>query len=200
MAPISAEQFFITLASSCLFPFAARPMLTEVAAGAMIHAVRNWTSLLDVTARSATCNSAAISIRHRHIIEEFRFVGFDEMMQRKVHFTLQNPHFGEFVLSVLVLIIFLPPLLFSRHPFLAMLPMLLDMRLKNKAALITGSTGGMGRASARPFAKEGATVFVAARRPDIVVDGGWFSAAPYLGNERAGNMLELIKAKQEKRP
>jgi AcrR family transcriptional regulator len=29
MAPISAEQFFVTLAGSCLFPFAARPMLTE---------------------------------------------------------------------------------------------------------------------------------------------------------------------------
>jgi NAD(P)-dependent dehydrogenase (short-subunit alcohol dehydrogenase family) len=24
---------------------------------------------------------------------------------------------------------------------------------------------------------------------DIVVDGGWVSAAPYLGNERASNML-----------
>jgi TetR/AcrR family transcriptional regulator len=30
MAPVSAEQFFVTLASSCLFPFAARPMITEV--------------------------------------------------------------------------------------------------------------------------------------------------------------------------
>jgi AcrR family transcriptional regulator len=30
MAPISAEQFFVTLASSCLFPFAARPMIGAV--------------------------------------------------------------------------------------------------------------------------------------------------------------------------
>jgi AcrR family transcriptional regulator len=30
MAPTSAEQFFVTLAGSCLFPFAARPMLSEV--------------------------------------------------------------------------------------------------------------------------------------------------------------------------
>jgi NAD(P)-dependent dehydrogenase (short-subunit alcohol dehydrogenase family) len=37
------------------------------------------------------------------------------------------------------------------------------MRLENKAALITGGYGGMGRASARLFAKEGATVFVAGR-------------------------------------
>jgi AcrR family transcriptional regulator len=28
--PVSAEQFFITLVGSCLFPFAARPMLSEV--------------------------------------------------------------------------------------------------------------------------------------------------------------------------
>ncbi|HEY4015536.1 MAG TPA: SDR family NAD(P)-dependent oxidoreductase [Polyangiaceae bacterium] len=40
------------------------------------------------------------------------------------------------------------------------------MRLTNKVAFITGGTGGMGRASARLFAKEGATVFVAARRPE----------------------------------
>jgi NAD(P)-dependent dehydrogenase (short-subunit alcohol dehydrogenase family) len=37
------------------------------------------------------------------------------------------------------------------------------MRLENKVALITGGYGGMGRASARIFAREGATVFVAGR-------------------------------------
>lgn len=30
MAPMSAEQFFVTLASSTMFPFAARPMLTQI--------------------------------------------------------------------------------------------------------------------------------------------------------------------------
>jgi NAD(P)-dependent dehydrogenase (short-subunit alcohol dehydrogenase family) len=31
---------------------------------------------------------------------------------------------------------------------------------------------------------------------DIVVDGGWFSSAPYLGNERSHHMLELLHAKE----
>jgi NAD(P)-dependent dehydrogenase (short-subunit alcohol dehydrogenase family) len=30
---------------------------------------------------------------------------------------------------------------------------------------------------------------------DIVVDGGWFSSAPYLGNERSHHMLALMKTK-----
>jgi NAD(P)-dependent dehydrogenase (short-subunit alcohol dehydrogenase family) len=53
------------------------------------------------------------------------------------------------------------------------------MRLDNKVALITGGYGGMGRASARLFALEGAVVFVAGRsqeRGDALVqetnDGG----------------------------
>src|SRR5918998_2917181 len=41
-----------------------------------------------------------------------------------------------------------------------------EMRLENKVALITGGYGGMGRASARRFAREGATVFIAGRKPD----------------------------------
>jgi NAD(P)-dependent dehydrogenase (short-subunit alcohol dehydrogenase family) len=40
------------------------------------------------------------------------------------------------------------------------------MRLENKVALITGGYGGMGRASARMFAKEGATVFIAGRNEE----------------------------------
>jgi NAD(P)-dependent dehydrogenase (short-subunit alcohol dehydrogenase family) len=32
---------------------------------------------------------------------------------------------------------------------------------------------------------------------DIVVDGGWFSSAPYLGNERSHHMLTLLKKKDQ---
>ncbi|MEV3985367.1 hypothetical protein [Nonomuraea sp. NPDC049758] len=38
-----------------------------------------------------------------------------------------------------------------------------------------------------------ASAFGAAQ--DIVVDGGWFTAAPYLGNERSRHMLSLLKKK-----
>jgi hypothetical protein len=31
----------------------------------------------------------------------------------------------------------------------------------------------------------------------IVVDGGWFSAAPYLTNERSHHMLQLLSAKDK---
>jgi NAD(P)-dependent dehydrogenase (short-subunit alcohol dehydrogenase family) len=40
------------------------------------------------------------------------------------------------------------------------------MRLERKVALITGGYGGMGRASAQLFAKEGATVFIAGRNEE----------------------------------
>jgi hypothetical protein len=32
---------------------------------------------------------------------------------------------------------------------------------------------------------------------DIVVDGGWFSSAPYLGNERSHHMLTVLKKKDQ---
>jgi hypothetical protein len=32
---------------------------------------------------------------------------------------------------------------------------------------------------------------------DIVVDGGWFSSAPYLTNERSHHMLKLLETKDK---
>ena len=32
---------------------------------------------------------------------------------------------------------------------------------------------------------------------DIVVDGGWFSSAPYLTNERSHHMLKLLKTRDK---
>jgi hypothetical protein len=63
-----------------------------------------------------------------HIMEESRFPGgFSEMVEAKLNFTLTNPHFGEFVLSTVVLLMFVPPLLFPRRTFLAMAPMVLGV-------------------------------------------------------------------------
>ena len=32
---------------------------------------------------------------------------------------------------------------------------------------------------------------------DIVVDGGWFSSAPYLANERGHHMLQMLETKDK---
>ena len=87
------------------------------------------------------------------------------------------------------------------------------MRLQNKVALITGGYGGMGRASARLFAREGATVFVAGRNrergdalvaelndaggkahfvPLDVVDQDQWDAAVAQVKERAGALHVLM--------
>ena len=41
-----------------------------------------------------------------------------------------------------------------------------DLELKNKVAIITGGSDGLGRATARRFASEGAKVVICARREE----------------------------------
>ena len=44
----------------------------------------------------------------------------------------------------------------------------MDLGLKNKVAIVTGASEGIGRATAAMLAEEGATVIICARRPDVL--------------------------------
>ncbi|MDX3761885.1 SDR family oxidoreductase [Streptomyces mirabilis] len=46
------------------------------------------------------------------------------------------------------------------------------MRIHDKTALVTGANRGIGRAFARELAEHGATVYAAARRPELITDPG----------------------------
>jgi NAD(P)-dependent dehydrogenase (short-subunit alcohol dehydrogenase family) len=67
------------------------------------------------------------------------------------------------------------------------------MRLESKVALITGGYGGMGRASAGLFAKEGATVFIAGRSEER----GDALAAEINENGGRAHFVELDVVKQD---
>jgi NAD(P)-dependent dehydrogenase (short-subunit alcohol dehydrogenase family) len=48
----------------------------------------------------------------------------------------------------------------------------MDMQIQGKTALVTGANRGIGRAFARELAEHGATVYAAARRPELITDPG----------------------------
>lgn len=99
-------------------------ILSVAAAGVLIYVLVNW-SRLPILQRMVGLQFFFVIL---HITEELRFPGgFVEMVQAKLHFTPANPHFGDLVLSTVVLIMFVPPLLFPRRTFLAMVPMVLGV-------------------------------------------------------------------------
>jgi hypothetical protein len=99
-------------------------LVTFMALGALGYVSANW-SKLPIHQRLVGLQFFFIAL---HINEEQRFPGgFLEMVEHKLNFTLKNPHFGDLILSVLVLLVFLPPLLFPRRTFLAMVPMVLGV-------------------------------------------------------------------------
>lgn len=73
------------------------------------------------------------------------------------------------------------------------------MRLENKVALITGATGGMGSASPRLFAHEGAAVAVAARHEDVanelikeIIDAGGKAVFAELETTDQGHRTDAV--------
>lgn len=99
-------------------------ILTILASGTLVYVLLKWSSLT-ILQRMVGLQFFFVVV---HTWEELRFPGgFVEMVQEKLNFTLMNPHFGELVLSVIVLIMFIPPLLFPRRTFLAMVPMMLGV-------------------------------------------------------------------------
>jgi hypothetical protein len=99
-------------------------LVTLVAVGALVYVALNW-SKLPVLQRLVALQFFFIAV---HVNEEMRFPGgFVEMVEHKLNFTLTDPHFGELVLSVVILTMFVPALLFPGRVFLAMAPMVLGV-------------------------------------------------------------------------
>lgn len=99
-------------------------VLTVAAVAVLFYVVVNW-SRLPLLRGMVGLQFFFVIL---HILEEQRFPGgFVEMVQEKLHFTPANLHFGDLLLSAVVLVMFVPALLFPRRTFLVMVPMVLDV-------------------------------------------------------------------------
>jgi hypothetical protein len=63
-----------------------------------------------------------------HVFEESKYPGgFTEMITRKLNFTQKNPHFGEFITGVYILLIVFVPLFFPNVTFLLLAPIIIGI-------------------------------------------------------------------------
>lgn len=98
------------------------PLMTLLGVGVALSVLLNW-SAMPVMQRLVGLYFLGVVL---HLWEEGRFPGgFTQMITRKLNFTQINPHFGEIVTDVLVLLTVFLPFFFPHVPFMLMIPMLL---------------------------------------------------------------------------
>lgn len=67
----------------------------------------------------------------------------------------------------------------------------MDLELEGKIAVVTGGSSGIGRASARMLAQEGATVVIIARRPNVLAEAERELSQVGLVEARVGDVSEI---------
>ncbi len=97
-------------------------IVSVISVGVLIYVLVNW-SKMPFVQRMVGLQFFFVCC---HIFEELHFPGgFTELVHHKLGFELTNPHFGEMVLAITVLVMSIPPLFMRRPVFLALVPMIL---------------------------------------------------------------------------